>query len=394
MKNVFKAIAAGALGAAFGSCAGSAPAATGRSGVVMADGAREVVVGGHCESSALANALRALGYAVSEADVAGGGGAPSFVYTTGGFPFLGGRSALMRETFLDAAGVPYRVEVPDGDPWSGPLAALDEGRPVPLRVDMRWLPYLYGGKNGPAYMSFGWHWICLFGVDYGRGVAFVSDTALPGLQEIRLADLDRARRSPIKVFPPRAEWVDVARAPAGWRLDRAAVVEASLRAVRGNLAGLDSWSDAASAGTPPLITPTGLAGLRAFPDALRRFESYAKPYLASPALAFLGDCIEKNGTGGAAFRVLFKEFVSTSISALEGSGSAEDLVLAGRLRALLPPLDASVEAWRGLASAFAEASAAAKPPAGPEARRAAYESCALAAGRLADAEAAFAAALD
>lgn len=67
--------------------------------------------------------------------------------------------------------------------------------------DMRYLPYLYGGKYGPAYSSFGWHIICLFGIDWSIQEALVSDTAMPGLQRITLKDLHKPpdRQSPAYV---------------------------------------------------------------------------------------------------------------------------------------------------------------------------------------------------
>jgi len=321
-------------------CSAAGRALVGRTGAVSAQPADfHVKAGGHCESSALANALNALGWRVSESDIVGGGGAPSFMFSADGFPFLGGRSARMRETFFAAADIPYRVIVPlekgSEDIWGQVFALLDAGRPVPLRVDMRFLPYRYGGKIGPKYMSFGWHWITLFGIDFDRRVAFVSDTEFGELQEIRFSDLDRARRSPLKQWPPRAEFVDLSPPQAiGTAPDRRALLAAGIDAVLDNYEGKDRWEVDAAAGdktggqVSKLPIPVGLAGIEAFPEAMREFDRYAKPWLTGPALSFLAGCIERNGTGARP-----SVRCSGSSSLREAANSAEN-----RDRSATPPM--------------------------------------------------------
>ncbi len=374
-------------------CSAAGRALVGRTGAVSAQPADfHVKAGGHCESSALANALNALGWRVSESDIVGGGGAPSFMFSADGFPFLGGRSARMRETFFAAADIPYRVIVPlekgSEDIWGQVFALLDAGRPVPLRVDMRFLPYRYGGKIGPKYMSFGWHWITLFGIDFDRRVAFVSDTEFGELQEIRFSDLDRARRSPLKQWPPRAEFVDLSPPQAiGTAPDRRALLAAGIDAVLDNYEGKDRWEVDAAAGdktggqVSKLPIPVGLAGIEAFPEAMREFDRYAKPWLTGPALSFLAGCIERNGTGGSAFRSLFREFIASGSGKFDGeSGSVRDAADA------LPALDDSVAAWKALAAALDTASVEASGKTNADSRAAAYQKCAAAAERVAATE--------
>jgi hypothetical protein len=370
-------------------CSAAGRSLVGRTGAVSAQPVDfQVKAGGHCESSALANALNALGWRVSESDIVGGGGAPSFMFSADGFPFLGGRSARMRETFLAAAGIPYRVVVPLGegseDIWGQVFALLDAGRPVPLRVDMRFLPYRYGGKFGPKYMSFGWHWITLFGIDFDRRVAFVSDTEFGELQKIRFGDLDRARRSPLKQWPPRAEFLDLSPPLAlGTAPYRRALLSAGIAAVLDNYVGNDRWEGEAAAGgqVSTLPIPAGLAGIEAFPRVLRGFDRYAKPWIAGPALAFLAGCIERNGTGGSAFRSLFREFIASGCGKFEGeSGSNRDAADA------LPALDDSIASWKALSDELDAAGTEVSAKRDADIRAAAYERCAAAAERVAAAE--------
>ncbi|MBI9097980.1 MAG: BtrH N-terminal domain-containing protein [Spirochaetaceae bacterium] len=137
----------------------------------------KAIAGKHCESSAILNALHYQGYEITEEQIIGAGAAPGFVYEKTAFPFLGGRSKNMRESFSKNTGIPFTVRQDSDDPrWNEIEGLLEQGIPVILRVDMRYLPYLYGGKYGPKYMSFGWHLVTLFAMDRQKGTALVTDT--------------------------------------------------------------------------------------------------------------------------------------------------------------------------------------------------------------------------
>ena len=126
----------------------------------------EVVSGKHCESSAIVNALHYLGYDIDETTLFGAGGGISFLYQKGTFPFIGGRSENLREAALDTLGITWFVERPgkNDSKWDKIIQLLKSGYPVVLRVDMRYLPYFWGGKYGKSHTSFGWHLVTLFGI--------------------------------------------------------------------------------------------------------------------------------------------------------------------------------------------------------------------------------------
>lgn len=320
-------------------------------------------IGAHCESAAMLNALAYLGYGVTEADIVGGGGAPSFILTNDAFPFLGGRNDTMRETFLASAGIPFGVERPKGGlvDWEGITALLERGIPVLLRVDMRFLPYLYGGKYGSPYMSFGGHWVCLFGLDFDSGVASVTDTANEGYRSVKIADLEKARLSTTKMYPPKGEYSWIEPKPDAWALDADALARNALKTVLNNYRSEDATGKYPAA---PLI---GLSGISAFPEILASLHSTIKEYMLSPAYSFMAGSIERNGTGGAAFRRLFRDFLRD-----RAADSAEPSSRAA-CAALVPPTEAAMAAWSALAAAFDEASAAVGAAKGP-ARTAAIRS--------------------
>jgi hypothetical protein len=301
--------------------------------------------GGHCESSALLNALAAAGYDFSEADIIGFGSAPSFVYQRGKFPFIGGRSETMREAFFSTTGIAWGHRLPASgeEAWKGVFDLLERGLPAMLRVDMRFLPYRYAGKYGPAYMSFGWHWISLFGVDPATGLAQVMDTDLPGLQTIALRDLDKARSSPLKLWPPKSEYAWVEPRAKEWKPERQAWARKAVKE-----------SARLMAGGPLPGGLTGLAALETLPSELAGLDAYVPSYLLGPALGYMAASIERNGTGGAAFRTLYAVW-------LEGAArEAEEPVFAARLSAAAVEARKAEAEWQALARAFDAGSTEAK----------------------------------
>jgi hypothetical protein len=313
--------------ALFASC--SSPFDGYRGSVFLAGSAP--VSGGHCESSAMLNALLYEGYAVTESMITGGGGALDFSLTKGMFPFIGARNLDMRERFFAASGIEWHKVIPTGNDagWAEIDGLLRKGVPVVLRVDMRYLPYLYGGKYGPAHMSFGWHIITLFGVDYDKGLAYVSDTANVGLQTIRLRDLAKARTSTTKNLTPHAEyyWADPAGSPysAANKLDADSLARASFEAVLGN------YENGA------------LENLSRFGGDLRSLErDGAKPFLLPAILEYMAGTIEDYGTGGASFRILYRGFLEYAAKESSFRGSAD----------LIPLIDDSISQWHRLAGAF------------------------------------------
>lgn len=316
--------------------------------------------GGHCESAALLNALAHLGYGITEADIIGGGAAPAFLFTDASFPFLGARNLSMRERFLAAAAIPWKVVVPTGSgpDWPRMEGLLSGGLPVLLRVDMRHLPYLYGGKKGPAYMSFGWHWICLAGLDRAAGRAWVTDTAHPGLQSLSIRELEAARLSRTKVWPPRGEYAWIEPMPEGWRLDPDALVQSGLAGMLENYDGKGGAEEG-----PDGHGLWGLAGLGQLPARLAGLDFRLNAFTLGPAWSYLAASIERNGTGGGAFRRLFASFLATRAEDCRGASLRDGC-------ASLAPLAARASAaWTGLSLSLDEAALALKAARGGKGKK-------------------------
>jgi hypothetical protein len=328
----------------------------------------QVLPGGHCESSAMLNALSNQGYPVTEAMITGAGGALGFNFEKGTFPFITARNADMRERFYEAAGIGFHKKIPEagGDyGWSEIRSLLEQGRPVVLRVDMRYLPYLYGGKHGPAHTSFGWHMVTLFAIDGDSGTALVSDTGYAQLQKIKLSDLHKARTSKTKVYPPQAEYSWADPAPQGYAVDWGRLMRSSVSALAEN------------------YEKGSLTNLEAFPSDLESFESWCKQGFLYPAvLEYMAGNIEDFGTGGASFRVLYREFLAQAVAANAPSSGGFEYPKA------LARIDECIASWHELSASFRIVSKTIKKM-GKEERAAAYAGFAKTARTLLEREKAF-----
>ncbi len=188
------------------------------------------IPGKHCESSAILNALTFLQYNITEEQIIGAGAAPSFEYEKSDFPFLGGRSHIMRECFSKNCKIPYKIQekaIPSD--WEEIENCIKNNVPLILRVDMRYLPYLYNGKYGPSYMSFGWHYITLFELDKKNKIARVSDTSFSELQQIKFSAIKRARFSETEMYPPNGEYYFFQEADKTFTVDWSKVSTLSLK---------------------------------------------------------------------------------------------------------------------------------------------------------------------
>jgi hypothetical protein len=108
----------------------------------------------------------------------------------------------------------------------------------------------------------------------------------------------------------------------GYRLDWDRLVEASLSEVGSNSAG-------------------SLDALSRFGDDLAELETYGpKPFLVPAVLEYLAGTIEDYGTGGAAFRRLYRDFLAEAAT----RSSYRSLANA------LDPLDAAIADWHALSA--------------------------------------------
>jgi Butirosin biosynthesis protein H, N-terminal/Domain of unknown function (DUF4872) len=277
--------------------------------------------GHHCGSTALRNLLSFHGIEISEEMAFGLGAGACFYYVTiedaSPTRWFNGRTARLEENFdqLTGAALELRTfERDDDGAWEAARAEIDARRPVLLLTDLYYLDHYGNSAHFPG------HAVVLAG--YDDEDAHLSDTGFEQLQTTKLENLDKARHSEHPAYPLSGHMFTVTGEVSLERLDEAvpAAIERAARA---------------------MVEPElrGFSGL----DAVRRLaaEAGSWPEVAADwqwCARFGYQVIERRGTGGGAFRLMYARF-------LEEAGRSE-----------APLATAAAAAWTDLANAFHAAS--------------------------------------
>jgi hypothetical protein len=292
------------------------------------------VPGNHCGSTALRNLLAFHGTEVSEAMALGLGAGACFYYVAidGQSPsrFTNGRTSRLEEEFLALTEAPVRLET-DEDPqraWARAKAVVDSGRPVILLTDLYHLDHYGKSAHFPG------HAVVLAG--YDDEVAYLSDTAFEELQTTRLENLALARHEGNPIFPLAGHMLHVP--------DAARIGDVSEAAPRAIARAAERMID------PPLGDFEGLPALRRFaaevgkwPEAVEDWQWCAR---------FNYQVIERRGTGGGNFRLLYSRFleeVDSPQARLAGEAAADWTALAEALHAASEADEAEPELWAAVA---------------------------------------------
>jgi hypothetical protein len=277
--------------------------------------------GNHCGSTALRNLLAFHGIELSEEMAFGLGAGASFYYLTlkdsSPSRWFNGRTARLEESFRDLTGAALEMRTftaGDDGAWEAARDEVDAGNPALLLTDIYHLDHYGNSAHFPG------HAVVLAG--YDDEVAQLSDTAFEDLQTTRLENLARARHSGHPAYPLEGHMFTVSDTVDRGRLE-AAIPRAIERAAKemvepsfGEFAGLAAIDRlAAEAGS--------------WPEVAEDWQWCAR---------FAYQVIERRGTGGGAFRLMYSRF-------LEEAGRSE------------APLAAEAAArWTELAEAFHAAS--------------------------------------
>lgn len=248
--------------------------------------------GHHCGSTALRNLLAFHGVDISEEMAFGLGAGACFYYVTiedaSPTRWFNGRTARLEENFDELTGAALELRTFDQDDdgaWAAARAEVDAGKPVLLLTDLFYLDHYGNSAHFPG------HAVVLAG--YDDELAHLSDTGFEQLQTTRLENLDKARHSQHPAYPLSGHMFTVAGEISPDRL-REAIPAAIERA--------------AGAMVEPEFR--GFSGL----DAVRRLaaEAGSWPEAAEDwqwCARFGYQVIERRGTGGGAFRLMYSRFL-------------------------------------------------------------------------------------
>jgi hypothetical protein len=277
--------------------------------------------GNHCGSTALRNLLAFHGIELSEEMAFGLGAGAGFYYLTfdGLEPsrFFNGRTARLEETFRELTGAALELRTFGADAeagWEAARAEIDAGRPALLLTDLYHLDHYGNSAHFPG------HAVVLTG--YDERDAHLSDTSFEQLQTTSLESLSEARHSGFAAYPLEGHMFTVSA-----ELDREDLVGAIPAAIDRAVSEMLEPPFGEFAGLPALERLAREAG--SWPDAVEDWRWCAR---------FGYQVIERRGTGGGAFRLMYSRFLAE----------------AGRVQA---PLAAAAAArWTELADAFERAS--------------------------------------
>jgi hypothetical protein len=248
--------------------------------------------GQHCGSTALRNLLAFHGVEISEEMAFGLGAGACFYYVSieeaSPTRWFNGRTARLEETFGELTGAALELrtfEAGDGESWEAARAEVDAGNPVLLLTDLYYLDHYGNSAHFPG------HAVVLAG--YDEEFAHLSDTGFEELQRTRLENLARARHSGHPAYPLQGHMFTASGNVTPEQL-REAIPAAIERAATAMV-------------EPEFRDFSGL-------DAVRRLaaEAGSWPEVADDwqwCARFGYQVIERRGTGGGAFRLMYSRFL-------------------------------------------------------------------------------------
>ena len=249
------------------------------------------VLGRHCGSSSISRLLNFHGHRITEPMCLGLGAGISFYYAAGEMfnptRFWMGRGPDLEIDCWQMLGVPVTIRRTqnDAEAWSWVKDEIDAGRPAMIGVDIRWLDYFHSTTH------FGGHKILLIGYDTEKQTAIVSDNEFPVPQEVSFAGLAKARTQTIPPFDLANDWFQIFMPEKLAPLERAVPEAIALMAQR------------------MLDDRLSFCGLVAMKQAARDLPRWGEARDWQWCARFGYQVIERRGTGGGNFRLMYAEFL-------------------------------------------------------------------------------------
>ena len=204
---------------------------------------------------------------------------------------------------------------------------VDSGRPAILLTDLYYLDHYGNSAHFPG------HAVVLAG--YDDEVAYLSDTGFEQLQTTKLEHLAKARHAGNPIFPLAGHMVHL---PEG--VDAGEIVAAAPRAIE---RAAKEMLDPAFAGFQGISALERLAEeIGAWPETAEDWRWCAR---------FLFQVIERRGTGGGNFRLMYSRFLEEADreeSGLAKRAAEQWTALAVLAREASEPEDAVAAQWRAL----------------------------------------------
>jgi hypothetical protein len=268
----------------------------------------------HCVTGSMRHIYAFNSCDVSEDLLLGLGEGVGFMYwqAKGQPPFLGGRAAAKPSLEIVAgqcSGVTIEAHTTRSPSKARQalLGRLSAGQPVMLQVDMGFLPYFdFGGQE----YHFGGHAVVACGYDAQAEQVLIADR--DGVYPVPLADLEKARGSTFKPFPPANGW---------WTFDFAGFHQPTASETR------QAITNQAAAMVHPPTRSFGVAGIRTAADRIPLWPRQLSPDQIHDALFNIYIFVSPvGGSGGGCFRYMFSRFLAEA-ALITGAASLSENAL-------------------------------------------------------------------
>lgn len=296
--------------------------------------------GNHCGSTAIRNLLAFHGCDISEEMAFGLGAGACFFYfpLDGQSPsrFTNGRAARLEESFLELTAAPLRMRTdpePEGS-WALAREAVDSGRPALLLTDLYYLDHYGTSAHFPG------HAVVLAG--YDETDAWLSDTAFEELQMTKLEHLAQARHSQHPAHPLSGEMIEIEANDDAGSLDPERLRSAAPAAIARAAKEMREPSLGEFQGIPALKRLAAEVG--SWPETLDD---------AGWCARFLYQVIERRGTGGGNFRVMYSRFLAEAgyeQAKLAGEAAQRWTMLAEAAREASEDEEPAPERWAAISA--------------------------------------------
>ncbi len=274
--------------------------------------------GYHCITTSYKQVMHYFGIDISEEMLFGLGSGLSFFYgdfKVFPYPMIGGRVNIGKFEESLVFNTEIGIEVHETTSIKRARTELYNlicrNIPVPIYVDMGLLEYL----KFPEGTHFGGHTIVVFGIDENEGLAYISDRdsidyRISGLEDfvpadyhlVPLKELEEARNSKHKPYPPKNKWVtfDLSSFQG---ITKTMIIKALEKNCEQML-------------NAP-IKSLGLKGIKTFSKKVLEWNKFFDEKLKGAAFNSYIMIDQMGGTGGGAFRKMYGTFLKESAEIAE-----------------------------------------------------------------------------
>ncbi len=273
--------------------------------------------GVHCESSALRDIFEFYVFKFSEPMIFGLGSGLGFIYWHSkhgdkvllpAYPFVGGRSRDLYKNLCLNLGVKVKLNKTSSKTKAFETLKdlINNNVPVMIFVDMPYLKYL----GLPEQAHFGSHAVVVAGIDEDNCIAYIADMGFKDLQKTTLKELEEARSSTFKPFPPENKWFTF-EFP-----DKLTPIEAAIK---------NAIAKTAKSMLYPPIKNLGVKGINHFADEIVKWPKLFPPEKAMFKQLYEVNYVmmEEDGTGGGLFRYIYSRFLKEASEILNNEKLAE-----------------------------------------------------------------------